>query len=146
MLSRYAIVNTATSQVVNVIEYDAVPSSPPPGFDDGYIAVQSDDADSTWSWKDGVLIAPVVAPAPPPPEQILSQDLMAQFTADDAAKIQTAISGNVQFWLLWNAMTAQKDPMLVTNARFLQGWNALIQVLTKPRMDAIAAALGVNVA
>jgi hypothetical protein len=52
----------------------------------------------------------------PEPQSVLSQDLIAQFTADDAAKIQAAISGNMQFWLLWSAMQAQKDPMLVTNA------------------------------
>ncbi|SHH20963.1 hypothetical protein [Bradyrhizobium erythrophlei] len=82
---------------------------------------------------------------PPKPQEVLSQDLMAQFTAADAAAIQSAIAGNVQFWLLWSAMVAQKDPMFVTNARFLAGWAALIQVLGQPRMDAIAAALGVTV-
>src|SRR6266446_5502650 len=39
-------------------------------------------------------------------ETVLSQDLMAQFTADDAAKIQAAVAGNPQFWLLWSAMQA----------------------------------------
>jgi hypothetical protein len=70
---------------------------------------------------------------------------MAQFTAADAAAIQAAIAGNVQFWLLWSAMQAQKDPMVVTNARFLAGWSALITVLGAPRMTAIATALGVTI-
>jgi hypothetical protein len=82
---------------------------------------------------------------PPVPQTVLSQDLMAQFTADDAAKIRTAVEGNAQFWLLWSAMQAQKDPMQVTNDRFLTGWSALVQVLGQPRMDAIAVALGVTV-
>jgi hypothetical protein len=82
---------------------------------------------------------------PPVPQTVLSQDLMAQFTAADAAAIQVAISSNAQFWLLWSAMQAQKDPMVVTNARFVAGWNALIQVLGQPRMTAIAAALGVTI-
>lgn len=81
----------------------------------------------------------------PPPAQITSQDLMAQFTAADAAEIQAAVSGNAQFWLLWSAMQAQKDPMIVTNPRFLAGWVALTQVLGAPRMAAIAAALNVTI-
>lgn len=80
------------------------------------------------------------------PRTVLAQDLMAQFTADDAAKIQTAISGNVSFWLLWSAMQVQKDPMVIANARFQAGWAALVQVLGQPRMAAIAAALGVTIA
>jgi hypothetical protein len=43
-------------------------------------------------------------------------------------------------------MQTQRDPMLVTNARFLTGWRALIEVLGQPRMDAIASALNVSVA
>jgi hypothetical protein len=88
----------------------------------------------------------VVAFLNPPvtPQTVVPQDLMAQFTADDAAAIQTAIGSNAQFWLLWQAMTAQKDPMVVTNARFLAGWNALVQVLGQARMGAIAAALNIT--
>lgn len=80
-----------------------------------------------------------------PPQSVMSQDLMAQFTAADATAIQAAIGANVQFWLLWSAMQAQRDPMIVTNARFLAGWNALVQVLGQPRMTAIATALGVTI-
>jgi hypothetical protein len=76
---------------------------------------------------------------------VLPQDLMAQLTADDVIKIQTAISGDVQFWLLWSAMLAQKDPMSVVSARFRQGWAALVQVLGQPRMTAISAALGITI-
>lgn len=81
---------------------------------------------------------------PPAPVTVLPQDLMAQFTPADAVAIQAAIAGNVQFWLLWSAMTAQRDPMDVTNARFLAGWAALTQVLGAPRMAAIATALNIT--
>jgi hypothetical protein len=47
--------------------------------------------------------------------------------------------------LLWASLQAQKDPMVVTNARFLAGWSALVQVLGAPRMTAIATALGVTI-
>lgn len=77
--------------------------------------------------------------------EVLSQDLMAQFNAADAAKIQTAVATNPQFWLLWSALQAQKDPMDVGNARFMAGWSALVAVLGADRMTVIAAALGVTV-
>ena len=83
-------------------------------------------------------------PTPSVSESVLPQDLMAQFTADDAAKIQTSIAGNAQFWLLWQALTAQRDPMEVRNARFREGWQALTGILGPSRMDAIAAALGIT--
>ena len=79
------------------------------------------------------------------PQSIMPQDLMAQFTAVDMSTIQTAISADPAKMLLWYAMVAQRDPMLVTNARFLAGWSALIQVLGQTRMNAIATALGVSV-
>jgi hypothetical protein len=82
---------------------------------------------------------------PPKIQTVLSQDLMAQFTATDAAAIQTAIAASQPFWLLWYQLQAQKDPMLVTNARFLAGWSALVQVLGQPRMTAIATAIGVTI-
>lgn len=84
-------------------------------------------------------------PPPPPPQSILPAELMAQFTVDDATRIQAAVNGNAQFWLLWSAMQAQSDPMLVGNARFLQGWGALTQVLGADRVSAIAKALKVTV-
>jgi hypothetical protein len=101
-----------------------------------------DEEYSSWL-KAGGVSDPFV-PLPPPPAEILSQDLIAQFTADDAAKIKSAVDSSAQFWLLWSAMQAQNEPMVVTNARFLQGWAALVQVLGAPRMTAIAAALGVT--
>jgi hypothetical protein len=79
------------------------------------------------------------------PKTVLPQDLMAQFTADDASAIRAAVDANASFWLLWSAMAAQKDPMTVTNDRFLQGWGALTFVLGPARMAAIAASLGVTI-
>jgi len=81
----------------------------------------------------------------PPPQSVLSQDLIAQFTDDDAARIQVAVAGNVQLWLIWSAMLAQRDPMVVQNARFQAGWAALVQVLGQPRMSTIATALGLTI-
>jgi hypothetical protein len=82
---------------------------------------------------------------PPAPQFIAPQDLMAQFTVGDAAKIKAAVETNPQFWLLWSAMQAQKDPMIAMNARFLAGWNALVQILGQARMTQIAAALNLTI-
>jgi hypothetical protein len=138
---RYAIIDIVAKKVVNVVEYDIAPSNPPPGFDAGIIAVQSDAANPEWGWSGTALVPPPPAPVTPFPQTVLPQDLMAQFTADDAAKIQAAVSSNSLFWLLWSAMQAQKDPMHITNERFQAGWAALVQVLGQPRMATIATAL-----
>jgi hypothetical protein len=125
---------TNTDDIIRIADAACIPPDP----------ANRDYADFL-AWRDaGGLPEPYDAPSPPP-AQILSQDLMAQFTATDAAAIQAAISANVQFWLLWQALTTQKDPMIVTNARFLAGWSALSQVLGQPRMSAIAAALNVTI-
>jgi hypothetical protein len=122
---------TATATIIRTADMASIPNDPSNKDYAEYLA---------WAGAGGV--PDPYAPQSRPPV-ILSQDLMAQFTADDAAKIQAAIAGNAQFWLLWNALTTQKDPMTVTNARFLRGWNALVSVLGQPRMNAIATALGV---
>lgn len=59
-MERYAIIDG--SDVINVIDYDAPPSNPPPGFDVPIIAVQSDVASPGWTYVDGVFIAPPVPP------------------------------------------------------------------------------------
>lgn len=64
-MSRYAIIYG--TDVVNIIDYDTAPSNPPPGFDDGYIAVQSDTAQIGWEYVDGQFIAPP-EPTPTPDE------------------------------------------------------------------------------
>ena len=108
----------------------------------GYAATDVHASVVTDAQFQALLAATVV----PPPVTVLPQDLMAQFTADDATLIQAAVTNNVQFWLLWSAMSAQRDPMDTANARFLAGWDALVQVLGQPRMDAIAVALNITVA
>lgn len=143
-MSIYAIID-ASGLIVNRVVVDDITTWESP---DGFAAVAETAAPMLigGTYINGVYTAPPAPPAPPPlPQTVLSQDLMAQFTAADATAIQAAISGNVQFWLLWQALTTQKDPMLVTNQRFLDGWHALVQVLGQSRMDAIASALGVTV-
>ena len=142
---RVAIINTETGIVELVLVYDdgtAIETSPQ-GFGAGYIGVASDQANVGWLWSGGALSEPSLAPVVK--TSVLPQDLMAQFTTDDATKIQAAIAGNVSFWLLWQAMTAQRDPMVITNDRFKAGWAALVDVLGAARMAVIAKTLDVTV-
>jgi hypothetical protein len=99
-------------------------------------------AGQTATWN-GTIWSVTNAPTPvPPPPSILAQDLMAQLTATDLQTIQTAISGNPNYLLLWYSMLAQRDPMLLSNARFVAGWAGLVAILGQTRMNAIATALG----
>jgi hypothetical protein len=69
MLQNYAIIDDIN--VVNIIQYEEQPSSPPPGFEEPIIAVQSDTAQIGWTYVDGQFIAP---PQPAPtPEQLIAQ-------------------------------------------------------------------------
>lgn len=144
MTLRCAIVNLDTNTVENLIEYDALPVGVPPGIEGNVIAVADDVASRGWGW-DGLKTFDPGPPAPALPQQVLSQDLMKQFTTDDLTRIKDAVDAHIVFWGLWSAMQAQKDPMLVTNDRFKAGWSALVTVLGQMRMDAIAAALGVTI-
>ena len=64
---RYAIIDGIN--VINVIDYDTVPSNPPPGFESPIIAVQSNTAGPGWTYVDGQFIASPI-PAPTPEELI----------------------------------------------------------------------------
>lgn len=59
-MARYAIIDG--QYVINVIEYDDVPTNPPPGFENPVTAVQSDIAGPGWTYADGNFIAPAPTP------------------------------------------------------------------------------------
>ena len=60
-MERYAIIDG--SKVINAIEYETDPGNPPPGYSQGIIAVQSDDAGPGWTYANGVLTAPQPYPS-----------------------------------------------------------------------------------
>ena len=97
---------------------------------------------ATWLTAGGVPVAYVPVTSP---KTVLSQDLMAQFTVADFTAIKTAVANSDNFGLLWASLQAQKDPMILTKARFKAGWSALVTVLGATRMAAIATALGVTI-
>jgi hypothetical protein len=53
---KYAIVKNGV--VVNVIEYEAQPSTPPAGFEEGHVAVQSDNVSVGWAYANGTFTNP----------------------------------------------------------------------------------------
>ena len=83
-MQTYAIIKG--SLVENIVEYDAQPTTPPPGFDDGYTAVQADRVSPGWLYENGEFIdtTPPVEPMVMPPAPTLVEQILAS-PADLAA-------------------------------------------------------------
>ena len=83
-MKHYAIIKDG--KVENIIEYDAQPATPPPGFDDGYIAVQADRASPGWLYENGAFVdtTPPAEPIVMPPAPTLVEQILAS-PADLAA-------------------------------------------------------------
>ncbi len=60
-LQRYAIVDTSNNVVLTVVEYEDMPTTPPPGFVDGVVAIQNDFVGPDWTY-DGTNFSPPVSP------------------------------------------------------------------------------------
>ena len=73
----YAIVKNGV--VVNLIEYDAQPTTPPSGFDDGYIAIQADRVSIGWQYANGAFVdtTPPAEPIVMPPTLTLVEQILA---------------------------------------------------------------------
>ena len=76
-MQTYAIINSGV--VVNIIEYDAQPTTPPPGFDDGYTAVQADRVSPGWLYENGAFVDTT-----PPAETMVMPTLAEQILASPA--------------------------------------------------------------
>jgi hypothetical protein len=53
-MQTYAIIKG--NLVENIIEYDAQPTTPPPGFNEGYLAVQADNVSPGWLYEGGAFV------------------------------------------------------------------------------------------
>ena len=84
---RYAIVKNNT--VVNIIEYEAQPSTPPAGFEDGHVAVQADNVSIGWTYANGQF----TNPNPPEQAQVNSVSLTDMILSNPAelAKLKQAL-------------------------------------------------------
>jgi hypothetical protein len=72
---RYAIVKN--NVVVNVIEYESQPTTPPPGFDEGNQAIQADHVSIGWTYANGNF----TDPNPPTQTTIEVKSLTEKFNA-----------------------------------------------------------------
>ena len=66
-MNKYAIVKDGV--VVNVIEYAEQPTTPPPGFEAGHVAIQADAVSPGWTYANGQFTdpnPPVVVEMPAP--------------------------------------------------------------------------------
>lgn len=84
---KYAIVKDGV--VVNLIEYDEQPTTPPPGFEDGYAAVQADSVSIGWTYANGQFTNPN-----PPTSEAFTQLSLADAILDnptELAKLKTAL-------------------------------------------------------
>lgn len=83
-MQTYAIIKG--NLVENIIEYDAQPTTPPPGFDAGYIAVQADRVSPGWLYENGAFVdtTPPVEPMIMPPVKTLAEQILSS-PADLAA-------------------------------------------------------------
>lgn len=75
---KYAIIKGGI--VVNVIEYEEQPSTPPAGFEEGHTAIQQDYVSPNWVYADGVFTNPnppvvvdIPAILPPTPDELMAQ-------------------------------------------------------------------------
>jgi len=85
---KYAIVKNGV--VVNVIEYESQPSTPPAGFSEGHEAIQSDVVSPNWHYANGTFTnpnPPVVVAIPAP--KSLTDMILADPT--ELAKLKTAL-------------------------------------------------------
>jgi hypothetical protein len=67
-MNKYAIIKNGI--VVNIVEYDEQPTTPPPGFEDGHVAIQEENVSPNWHYVDGKFFDPnppeiVEMPSPP---------------------------------------------------------------------------------
>lgn len=84
---KYAIVKNGI--VVNVIEYEQQPSTPPAGFDDGHEAIQADHVSPNWHYANGTF----TNPNPPTQTTLETKSLTDMILADpeELAKLKTAL-------------------------------------------------------
>jgi hypothetical protein len=87
-MNKYAIVKNGV--VINVIEYEAQPSTPPPGFEAGHVAIQADAVSPGWHYANGTFTNPnppevVEMPAP----KSLTEDILAD--PAELAKLKQAL-------------------------------------------------------
>ena len=88
-MNMYAIIKDGV--VENTIEYESQPTTPPPGFGEGYVAIQSDRVSPGWLYENGQFIdtTPPVEPMISVPAPTLVEQILA--SPKDLAALKTAL-------------------------------------------------------
>jgi hypothetical protein len=85
---KYAVIKDGV--VVNTIEYAEQPTAPPPGFENGYVAIQSNEANIGWTYENGKFTNPApIEPVDMPPMASLTDMILAN--PIELAKLKTAL-------------------------------------------------------
>jgi hypothetical protein len=84
---KYAIIKDGV--VVNVVEYEEQPSTPPAGFDEGHVTIQADRVSIGWVYANGEF----TDPNPPTQTEIEVKSLtdMILESPTELAKLKTAL-------------------------------------------------------
>jgi len=85
---KYAIVKNGV--VVNVIEYETQPSTPPPGFEAGHVAIQADAVSPGWHYTNGQFTDPNPPEVVEMPTPMSLTDMILSNPAE-LAKLKTAL-------------------------------------------------------
>lgn len=87
MVDRYVLINVSTGIVENMILWDGNTETWQP--EDGYFVIASEEAQTGWSYIEGVFIAPVIVPDPPTNAEIEANNksLLKSYTANAKAQV-----------------------------------------------------------
>jgi len=85
---KYAIVKNGV--VVNVIEYETQPTTPPPGFEAGHVAIQADGVNPGWHYANGQFTDPNPPEVVEMPTPMSLTDMILSNPAE-LAKLKTAL-------------------------------------------------------
>ena len=89
-MDKYAIVKDGI--VANVIEYESQPTTPPPGFKEGHVAIQADRVSPGWVYSNGQFTdpnPPQVIETPTPVVMSLADQILSN--PDELAKLKAAL-------------------------------------------------------
>lgn len=124
-LQRYAIV--LDGAVVNVVEYESQPTTPPPGFEEGYFAVLANNyVGPGWTYSNGQFTR-----APVPAEQLVElcrQNALRMLTATDWVELPSVTDTNL-------------TPHLINKADFIAYRSAIRNYAVNPTENPVWPAL-----
>ena len=124
-MTQYAIVDTASNSVANLVDYESAPTGAPPGFGATCIAVPVPAGAAgnwaNWSWNGTILSIPATA-APTLPVVLTFLQFMALFTAAEQDAIVASTDTQTRLFLLMATgagVIALANPEVITGVNYL---------------------------